>query len=155
MSLAVVTALGLGFSGCSYTSLNDVSQIGKNKFTLTVNSEERNSLYKVASDYCKQSNTYAKPIRERVIRKGNASIYSYLALDFECLGENNKKYTKDTTYEVSKDITIDSTVKVEKKIIMESKWYKIYFKDNNDENKDIGFISSIQRNGKRKIKIRK
>ena len=118
MSLAVITALSLGFSGCADNDMittKDVIKIGQKSYTVTGFMHKRNNVYKTVSEFCSKQNKFMKVQRERKISDPKTSswvfVYGVMALDFKCLTEDNN----DNTYEVSKDLTIDSNVKVEKK----------------------------------------
>ncbi len=107
MSLAVITALGLGFTGCGNTN---PMPIGNNVYTI---SGDRPYVYQESYTFCNTKNMKSKPIREG--KTNNFWVGELKTLDFKCLNENSKEYKQNTKYEVSKDITIESNVKVENK----------------------------------------
>jgi len=118
-SLAVITALGLGFSGCADNDMittDDVIKIGQKSYTVTGFIHKRNNVYKTITEFCSKQNKFVKVQRERKISDpktiaGGGWVYGVFAVDFKCLNENND----DKNYETSKDVTIESNVKVEKK----------------------------------------
>ncbi len=83
MSLAVITALSLGFSGCA----SNIIEIDKNKYNISGKAKNEKEIIKEMTEYCKDKDLYMRKSGKRTLSDSSKITY-----DFKCGTKAKKEY---------------------------------------------------------------